>query len=127
MTAADRVTRWNLWYDSLPEDTRFQYILWPLLALGTVNLWLTLATRFPFALLVLLGVLFIAAVRVPYVQGWVRPAHALAPGGPATHHPRFQVAGPPWLIDLNRWYEGLPESRRLWVYPAVLLAAGAIN
>jgi hypothetical protein len=29
--------------------------------------------------------------------------------------------------DLNRWYEALPEARRVLVYPAVLLAAGAIN
>jgi hypothetical protein len=29
--------------------------------------------------------------------------------------------------DLNRWYEALPEPRRVLVYPAVLLAAGAIN
>jgi MYXO-CTERM domain-containing protein len=29
--------------------------------------------------------------------------------------------------DLNRWYEALPEPRRILVYPVVLLAAGAIN
>jgi hypothetical protein len=31
------------------------------------------------------------------------------------------------LIDLNRWYEGLPEGRRIFVYPAVLVAAGFVN
>src|SRR4051812_12030833 len=31
------------------------------------------------------------------------------------------------VIELNRWYESLPEPRRILVYPAVLLAAGAIN
>ncbi|WP_193540103.1 hypothetical protein, partial [Rhodopila globiformis] len=29
--------------------------------------------------------------------------------------------------DLNRWYEALPESRRILVYPAVLVAAGVID
>ena len=31
------------------------------------------------------------------------------------------------LIDLNRWYEGLPDGRRVFVYPAVLVAAGFVN
>ena len=31
------------------------------------------------------------------------------------------------LIDLNRWYEGLPDTRRVFVYPAVLVAAGLVN
>ena len=31
------------------------------------------------------------------------------------------------LIDLNRWYEALPDGQRILVYPAVLVAAGLIN
>lgn len=31
------------------------------------------------------------------------------------------------LIDLNHWYEGLPDTRRVFVYPAVLVAAGFVN
>jgi hypothetical protein len=31
------------------------------------------------------------------------------------------------LIDLNRWYEALPDGRRVFVYPAVLVAAGFVN
>ncbi len=31
------------------------------------------------------------------------------------------------LIDLNRWYEALPDGQRVLVYPAVLVAAGIIN
>jgi outer membrane biosynthesis protein TonB len=34
---------------------------------------------------------------------------------------------PERVIELNRWYDSLPEPRRILVYPAVLLAAGAIN
>ena len=33
----------------------------------------------------------------------------------------------PWVLNLNRWYDALPESRRLWVFPAVLLIGGATN
>jgi hypothetical protein len=31
------------------------------------------------------------------------------------------------LIDLNHWYEGLPDGRRVFVYPAVLVVAGYVN
>jgi len=31
------------------------------------------------------------------------------------------------LTDLNRWYEGLPDDRRIFVYPGVLLAAALVN
>src|ERR1700710_1673966 len=122
MTAAGRLTRWNLWYDELPEAWRFQFILWPLLALGAINLLLTIAMRFPFALLIVLGILFYAAVRVPFVLGWIGPdAEDVAT------RPRFQIHGAPWVLDLNERYDAMPELRRIWVYPAILLVAGAIN
>jgi hypothetical protein len=121
MSVAERMAIWNRWYDTVPGEWRFQFVLWSLLILGTLNMMLTVATGFPFALLVLLGIIVIAAIRVPYVCGWV--------AGPTSVYtsPRFQVEGADWLIDLNHRYEALPESRRLWVYPAVLLIAGAIN
>ncbi len=31
------------------------------------------------------------------------------------------------LIDLNRWYEELPDDRRIFVYPGVLLVAALVN
>jgi hypothetical protein len=120
MSAAERMTAWNRWYDTVPTEWRFQFILWSLLALGTINMFLTVATGFPFALLVLLGILFIAVVRVPYVFGWMGPS-----AGEAA--PTFQIQNANWLIDINHRYDALPESRRLWVYPAVLLIAGAVN
>jgi hypothetical protein len=121
MSVAERITVWNRWYDTVPSEWRFQFILWSLLALGTINMMLTVATGFPFALLVLLGIIVITAIRVPYILGMVaEPTHL-------DTEARFQVDGPTWLIDLNHRYEALPESRRLWVYPAVLLIAGAIN
>jgi hypothetical protein len=121
MSVAERVAMWNRWYDTVPGEWRFQYVIWSLLVLGTLNMALTVAIRFPFALLVLLGIIVITAIRVPYVLGWVT-----SPKG-ADADWNFQVEGAGWLVDLNHRYEALPESRRLWVYPAVLLIAGAIN
>jgi hypothetical protein len=121
MPASERMAAWNRWYDTMPAEWRFQFVLWPLLGVGTVNMFLTVATGFPFALLVLLSIIFIAAVRVPYVVGWV---------GAPTHvdtGPTFQIQGANWLIGLNQWYEALSESRRFWIYPTVLLIGGAIN
>jgi hypothetical protein len=71
MSVAERVAMWNRWYDTVPGEWRFQYVIWSLLALGTLNMALTVAIRFPFALLVLLGIIVITAIRVPYVLGWV--------------------------------------------------------
>jgi cytoskeletal protein RodZ len=31
------------------------------------------------------------------------------------------------LNDLNRWYDGLPDDRRVFVYPGVLLAAALVS
>jgi hypothetical protein len=112
---------WNRWYDTVPGEWRFQYVVWSLLVLGALNMALTVAIRFPFALLVLLGIIVITAIRVPYVLGWVT-----SPTGIDADW-NFQIEGAGWLIALNRRYETLPESRRIWVYPTVLLIAGAIN
>ena len=121
MSLAERVTIWNRWYDTAPEEWRFQFVVWSLLALGTVNMALTVAVGFPFALLVLVGIIAITAIRLPYVLGWVT-----SPAG-ADGDSNIQIEGAGWLIDLNHQYEALPELRRLWVYPAALLIAGAIN
>lgn len=121
MSVAERVAMWNRWYDTVPGEWRFHYVIWSLLALGTLNMALTVAIRFPFALLVLLGIIVITAIRVPYVLGWVTSPKGVNAGS------SFQITGAGWLIDLNHRYEALPESRRVWVYPVVLLIAGAIN
>ena len=121
MTLGDRVASWNRQYKRIPEQWRFQFVLWPLLAVGMVNMMLTVAAGFPFALLVLLAVLCLAAIRVPYLLGWVA-----APELPESDQ-GFQIPASDRLIDLNLRYEAMPESRRIWVYPAVLLIGGAIN
>ena len=128
MTFAERVTDWNHWYDGLPQEWRFQLILWPLVILGVINMLLSLSSvGFPFGLLVLLGILFVAAVRVPFILGWVTPAHALPSGEPGAPRLAIGGAGADWIAGLNERYEAVPESRRFWIFPAILLIAGAIN
>jgi len=127
MTVAERLYRWNRWYDGLPQEWRFQFILWPLIALGACNMLLSLSIRFPFGLLVLIGVLCVAAVRVPYASGWITPAEALPGGEPGTRRLEIGGAGADWLMGLNRRYEAMPDEHRFWVFPAILVIAGAIN
>lgn len=123
MTAAKRLNRWNGWYDRLPEDWRFQLVLWPLIAIGACNMLLSIGTGFPFGLLVLLAMLCLAAIRLPYVLGWIVPDRA-ASGEPDAW--RFEV-GAGWLVDLNRRYDALPEFHGLVMVTVILVLAGAIN
>ncbi|WP_428535811.1 hypothetical protein [Rhodopila sp.] len=121
MSFAERVVQWNRGYDNLPEQWRFQFVVWGLLAVGAINMLLTLMAHFPFALLVVLALIAITAIRLPYVLNWVTPAGATATDA------KFQIGGANWLLDLNRRYDAMSEVRRFWVYPAVLLIGGAIN
>jgi hypothetical protein len=125
MTFADQLNRWNRWYDSTPENWRGHILAWPLVAIGFLNMQLTIAGGFPFGLLLLLGLLAIAAVRLPYTRGWIKPAdgaeNADAPGA------RIVVGRIDWLYDLNLSYDALPTTRRIWVVPAILIVVGAVN
>lgn len=118
MTNAERLQRWNHWYEQTPETWRFQIVVWTLVIVGAVNMLLTIAVGFPFALLVGIAAAAIAAVRVPYVLGWVRREGDAAAGGA----PVMEIQAPSWVIRVNRWYDGLDEMQR----PLVLLAALAI-
>ena len=121
MSFAERVKVWNGWYDGLPEDWRFQFVVWPLIAIGAINMLLTVVAGFPFALLLVLSIIAVAVIRVPCVLGWVTAPEVDASDA------KFQIEGAGWVVDLNRRYEAMPESRRFWVYPAVLLIGGALN
>ncbi len=125
MTFAERLQRWNRWYDALPEDWRFQAVLWPLILLGAINMGLTVAVGFPFGLLVVLALIALVVIRVPFVLGWVSPTPAEANGGPV--EPKISISAVPWVYDLNLWYDGLPETRRPWVILVVLAVAGGLN
>ena len=124
MTYSERLVRLNKWYDGAPPDWRFQFVLWSLLLLGAINLFLTVENGFPFALLIVLGIIVIAAVRVPYLRGWLPTSHAAADDVTPAN---YQIQAPHWIVDLNHRYETMPEAQRFWVYPAVLVGAGAIN
>ena len=121
MSFTDRSRRWNEWYDALPDTWRFQVVLWPLLLIGTINMILTIRSGFPFGLLVILAILVLAFVRLPY--------NAKRGDGPVTRRPERvePLAHVGWAWRLNRWYDGLPEWRRFWIMPAVLVVAGGLN
>lgn len=122
MTYAHRLQRWNHWYDSTPEQWRFHLVVWALVIVGAINMLLTIAVGFPFALLLVLAVIVLAAVRVPHVLGWVRDGDA--DGAPA---PRMEIEAPAWVHGVNRWYDGLSEFSRPFVILAALAIPGAIN
>ena len=65
MSNTQRLVSWNHWYDRVPEELRYQFVLWPLLALGAINMMLTIASGFPFGLLLLLGIIVVAANSRP--------------------------------------------------------------
>jgi len=121
MMLTRRVARWNRLYDNTPADWRFQFVVWVLLGLGAINMGLTVVAGFPFALLVLLGIVVIAVIRLPYSLGWLKPSED------AVADTAIRIESPGWLIDLNRRYDAMPEWRRFLVYPAVLLIGGAVN
>ena len=124
MTATERLHQWNGWYDRLPEDWRFQIVLWPLIAIGALNMLLTIGGGFPFGALVLLAMLCLAAIRLPHILGWIVPGDAAASDGSGAW--RLQI-GADWLVDLNRRYDALPEFRGLVLVTTILVVAGAIN
>jgi hypothetical protein len=122
MSVAERIQGWNRAYDSLPEDSRFQVILWPLILLGAINMALTVGSGFPFGVLVMLAVLVLSVIRVPYLR-----SRGAAPTPVAVATPKITVSEVPWVYDLNLWYDGLPELRRPYVILVVLMVAGGLN
>ncbi len=87
MTVLERIKAWNEYYDRLPDEWRFQIVLWPILVLFVINMLLTIASGFPFGLLPLLGVGAVAYVRVTH--RYMTAAEAQANG---------QAVEPPWWI-----------------------------
>ncbi len=128
MNQADRLEQWNRWYDGLPDEWRFQFVLWPVLIVGAINMVLTIGFGFPFGLLVVLAIAALACCRVPYAFGWVQGTDPNAPHGQAGGaKPMFQLGRIDWVWNVNTWYEAQPELVRFWVVPAVLILVGTIN
>ena len=123
MTYADRLYRWNRLYDEAPGEWRFQIIFWFIITVGAINMTLTIADGFPFGLLVLLGVIWLASIRVPYALGWVKHDRPVASEGGA----RMQIQPAVWMWRLNLWYEAVPEFDRPFYLVGALIVAGAIN
>ncbi len=118
MTNADRLLQLNKWYDDVPEEWQNHIITWPLVGAGFINIQLSIATGFPFGLLVLLTIAGFAAIRLPEQLGWIKPG----PDGA-----RFEVGRIDVLYDLNRLYDSIPELPRFAVFPLILIAAGTLS
>ncbi len=123
MTYADRLNRWNRWYDSTPEDWHPHIVLWPLAFAGFINMQLSIASGFPFGVLVLLGLLAIASIRLPYTRGWIVPGPDAASDTGAT----FKFGRADWIYEINQRYEAVPEDRRFFIIPAILIVGGTLN
>ena len=102
MTNADRLRRWNDPYDKTPERWRSRLVVWAWVAIGAANMLLTTADGFPFALLLGLAILAMAAVRVPYALGWVRQDDRAAASGDG-RGVRMEIEAPSWMIRAHRW------------------------
>ncbi|MBL6077412.1 hypothetical protein JMJ56_05285 [Belnapia sp. T18] len=121
MTYAERVQHWNRLYDQAPEDLRFNVVAGAVVLIGAVNMWLTVEIGFPFALLVILAIAALVAVRLPHAMGWVRP-HPEQPG-----RAQMRIEGADSLYRWNLWYDGLTEPQRSAVLLVILLGAGIVN
>ena len=125
MNTTQRLHLWNRRYDALPDSWRFQVVVWSLVAVSFINMVLTIAIRFPFGLLTLLGILFVAAIRFPYSAGWIvsDAGHSSATEGKW----RLEARNAGWLVGLNRRYDALPEMQRFWLIAVILLLAGIVS
>lgn len=120
------VQQWNAWYDGLPQEWRFQVVLWPIIAVAALNMLLTFAVDFPFGLLLLIAIFCLAAIRVPYALDRTGPdGTAPSVGGRGSY--RFDLANADRLIELNRQYDEMPEFRQTWLFLAIILTVGAVN
>ena len=121
----ERLIAVNHWYDGLPDEWRSRVVVWPLIFLGVLNMMLTVGFRFPFGLLVVLGILAAVVIRVPYVLGFLGPrAEVPADRG---NTPPFVIRRNSWIDRVNRRFEAVPERFRFWIILAILLLAGGIN
>ncbi len=119
-----QLRRWNRWYDELPELLRFPVVLGLLVIVGAINLALTIATRFPFGLLVLLAIAVLAAIRLPYLIGPDNPARSDW-GEPEPAAPEPSHGG--LMSRANHWYESFPELWRFQLIVWALVLVGAVN
>ena len=116
----DALLRVNRSYDGVPETLRMAIVPIVLIVVGGINMALTISRGFPFALLFMLALALILAIRAPYVLGWIH-------GGTGDTPPHVKLHGFDWLYNLNRRYDALPEMQRFAIVPAVLILTGWLN
>jgi hypothetical protein len=124
MTYADRLYQWNRWYNGLPQEWRFQVVFWFMIAVGAINMTLTIADGFPFGLLVLLAVIWVASIRVPFALGWLKHSDSDLSGEAVA---RIEIQTAAWIYRLNLWYETVPEFDRPYYMLGALIVVGGIN
>jgi hypothetical protein len=126
------IARWNRFYDEAPEELRFPMLVWGLVAVGGLNMLLTIWFGFPFGLLLVAAIAAMAYIRVaPRLN---LPSLAAGP----VEMPRWSTDAtygePPFLASmagsfpgLNTALDAMPEIQRLGIYLGVLALAGIIN
>ena len=87
MNGMDQLYRWNAWFDAQTPRYRFDLAIWLVVALGLLNLLLTMAFGMAFGLLLLLGLVLANLARLPYALGELpTPAAARDPAGTVWLH-----------------------------------------
>lgn len=126
------IARWNRLYDEAPEHLRFQLIVWGLVAIGALNMMLTIWIGFPFGLLLVAAIAALAWIRVsPQLNLPETPAPQLMqwqPGTGADDDERTLLSG--WANSFptfNGWMDHQGELTRLGVHLGILVLAGIIN
>lgn len=73
----DALIRWNEWFDAMPYQRQWAWLLGTLLPIGFINMALSICAGFPFGLLMLFALLAGIVLRGPYVWGWLKPGPAV--------------------------------------------------
>ena len=119
----DQLRHWNKWYDGLPELWRFPFAVAALVLVGAINMALTIASGFPFGLLVLIAIAVLGAIRIPYLLS----ANDHAPEHPSQTDQPTIPAHADMLHHWNHWYDSFPELWRFQIVVWTLVLVGALN
>jgi type III secretory pathway component EscV len=127
--------RWNRAYDEAPPHLRFQIIVWGLVAIGAINMLLTVWFGFPFALLLVLAIAWLAWIRVwPQIAAHRPVSESRDAYGTGSASDGTSMTFTPSQVPLansfpgfNTWMDRLTELERVGVHLTVLGLAGLIN
>jgi hypothetical protein len=125
-----RIARWNRLYDEAPADLRFQVLIWALVAIGALNMMLTIWMGFPFGLLLVIAIAAIAWIRVAPrldLAGPMRAPELIRQPDPGEDERTILGGWANSFPAFNTWMDGLTEMQRLGVHLGILGAAGVLN